>query len=107
MIQEQFINAIHNKRKIRLYFYSKQDTSTLIRVCAPMDYGPSRRAKENNDRFHLWDYESDTRNHVLSLSPEQIVRLEVLEDQFEPSEFITWDTKKSPWFVMRDWGLYS
>jgi hypothetical protein len=72
-----------------------------------MDYGPSRRAKQKNDRFHFWDYDSDTQKHTLSLNPEQISNLQVLDDTFEPAEFITWDITKSPWFISRDWGPYS
>lgn len=106
-MEEQFIRAIRARRKIRLTFYSKEDVGILIRTCAPMDFGPSRRAKEKNNRFHVWDYDSDARTHTLSLNPEQIVSIEVLEEIFEPSEFITWDTTKSPWFVKRDWGTYS
>src|SRR6266498_5042022 len=102
MSKEQFIQAIHDKRKIRLTFYSKEDRSTLVRTCAPMDFGPSRRAKLKNDRFHFWDYDSDARVHTLSLSPEQIANIEVLNEHFDPREFITWDTKQSPWFVTRD-----
>lgn len=76
-------------------------------MCAPMDFGPSRRTKDNLDRYHFWDYESDTRNHVLSLPPEQIVQMESTEEFFDPIEFITWDVNKSPWFLQRNWGLFS
>ena len=107
MFKEQFIKAIHEKKKVRITFFSKQDTSSLTRKCAPMDYGPSRRTTLKNNRFHLWDYESDTQRHTLSLNPEQIKSLEVLEETFDPSEFITWDTKSSPWFIKRNWGQYS
>jgi len=107
MYKEEFIQAIHDKKKIKLTFFSKEDGTLLVRKCAPMDYGSSRRTKEQNDRFHLWDYESDTQQHTLSLNPEQISKLEVLDEIFNPSEFITWDTAKSPWFVKRDWGIYS
>jgi hypothetical protein len=72
-----------------------------------MDFGPSRRAKEKNNRYHVWDYDSDTGTHVLSLNPEQIISIEVLDEHFEPSNFITWDTQKSPWFVARDWENFS
>lgn len=72
-----------------------------------MDYGPSRRTKDNFDRFHSWDYESDEKNHTLSLLPNQIQSIVVLDEPFNPSEFITWDTKKSPWHVPRDWGEHS
>lgn len=107
MMKDDFINAMHTKKKVRVTFFSKEDSGILIRKCAPMDYGPSRRAKDQDDRFHLWDYESDTNQHTLSLNPSQVRSIEILAESFEPSEFITWDTKKSPWFVNRDWGEYS
>ena len=106
-MEEAFIGAVHNKNKIKLTFYSKDDGGILARVCAPMDYGPSRRAYDKSNRYHLWDYESDERQHVLSLSPRQIIAMDVLDELFEPAEFVTWDLKKSPWFIKRDWGNYS
>jgi hypothetical protein len=107
MHKETFIQAIRDCKKVRLTFFSKEDEGTLIRKCAPMDYGPSRRAKEKNDRYHLWDYESDTEQHTLSLNPEQVKGLDILEESFDPDEFVTWDTSASPWFVERDWGSHS
>ena len=107
MVNDKFIQAIRDKRKVRVTFYSKEDGGLLTRKCAPMDYGPSRRAKQQNDRFHLWDYESDIERHSLRLNPEQISKLEVLDEIFDPSEFITWDTTENPWFIPRDWGQYS
>ena len=41
----QFIEALHAQKKVRVKFLSKEDKSSITRVCAPMDYGPSRRAK--------------------------------------------------------------
>lgn len=70
-----------------------------------MDYGPSRRAiVDKSNRFHLWDYESDTNNHTLSLLPSQIESIEILGDLFDPSDFITWVPN---WIIARDWGAYS
>ena len=105
--KDAFIEAIHDKMKIRLAFFSKEDGTTITRVCAPMDFGPSRRAQQKNDRYHLWDYESDVGQHVLSLNPDQVRDMLVLEDHFDPAEFVTWSTTASPWFVKRDWGDYS
>lgn len=107
MNKERFIQAIHARNKVRVTFYSKEDEGILVRKCAPMDYGPSRRTHVKNDRFHLWDYESDERIHTLSLNPWQVKSLEVLDEAFDPTEFVTWDTKQSKWFVPRDWGKYS
>ncbi len=104
MYEGNFIQAIHNKTKIQLTFASKEDGRNLTRLCAPMDFGPSRRAHNKDDRFHLWDYESDEINHTLSLLPNQIVNMEFLTDNFEPSEFVTWNTN---WLIDRDWGQYS
>ena len=108
MYRDQFIQAIRDKQMIQLAFYSREDGGrVLTRKCAPMDYGPSRRAKEQNDRFHFWDFESDKKNHVLSLSPDQVQSIVVLSDTFQPGQFVTWDTRESRWFVARDWGQYS
>ena len=104
---QEFIDAINNKQKVLLKFDSKEDGHALERKCAPMDYGPSRRAHDKKDRYHLWDYESDTEQHVLSLLENQIISIEKLDEEFDPGEFITWDLNKSPWFYPRDWGIYS
>lgn len=103
-MEEKFINAIRCRNKVKLTFYSKEDAGVLTRTCAPMDYGPSRLAFNKADRYHLWDYDSDKQQHILSLLPEQIVSMETLQETFSPSEFITWNTD---WLIGRDWGDYS
>lgn len=107
MKKSAFLVAIQTLVKVRISFNSKEDKQVLTRVCAPLDYGPSRRAKDKSDRYHFWDFESDTTNHVLSLKPEQVVSIELLKEHFDPSEFITWDTKVNSWFIPRHWGKYS
>jgi len=104
MDKEAFIQAIRDRHKVRLSFNSKEDNSVLVRTCAPMDYGPSTRAHEKNDRYHLWDYDSDTQQHTLSLNPEQVQKIEVLSETFDPAEFVTWPPQ---WIVSRDWGQHS
>ena len=103
-MKDDFIQAIHNQRKIRIKFYSKEDRGVLQRTCAPMDYGPSRRAKRKNDRFHFWDYDSDTQSHILSLNPEQVIEIVVLPEKFDPAEFVTWTPD---WLITRNWGAFS
>lgn len=102
-----FISAIHTKQKVQLTFFSKEDASTLVRTCAPMDFGPSRRAKDQRDRFHFWDYDSDSQRHTLSLLPEQVIEIAPLTTYFDPGDFISWSVAASPWFVPRDWGIHS
>lgn len=104
---DAFLTGIQTKIRIRLRFFSKEDQGELTRMCAPMDFGPSRRAKNQDDRYHSWDYESDTERHTLSLLPEQIISIELTDELFDPAEFVTWSTSTSQWFVPRDWGAYS
>lgn len=101
---EQFVSGIREQTKIMLTFFSKEDRSQLVRTCAPMDFGPSRRARNPADRYHFWDYDSDTRTHVLSLLPEQVISIQLIAESFDPGEFITWNPQ---WFLPRDWGAYS
>jgi hypothetical protein len=103
-MKQDFIKAMDNKTKINLTFFSKEDNRNITRLCAPMDFGPSRRIKNQDDRFHLWDYESDKANHTLSLLPEQIINMEFTSTNFDPSEFVTWETN---WFVSINWGKFS
>lgn len=104
MYKKKFLDAIMLKTKVKLTFYCKEDGANLTRLCAPMDYGPFKAAKMPTDRYHLWDYQSDKKNHSLSLLPDQIIAMEFLDDLFDPSEFITW---RCTWHVKRDWGIYS
>lgn len=43
----------------------------------------------------------------MSLNPDQVIKIDLLDEIFDPAEFITWDVKKSKWFIERDWGKYS
>lgn len=103
-MRNTFIDAIHARRKLRVHFFSKEDGRVLQRTCAPMDYAPSKRARDKRDRFHFWDYDSDTGSHVLSLLPEQVRSIELLPESFDPAGFVTWVTS---WTVRRNWGRYS
>ena len=104
---EIFIYGINARTKVLITFLGKEDGLRKVRTCAPMDYGPSRRASDPADRYHLWDYDSGSKNHILSLLPEQIITFELSEEIFDPLEFVTWNTIKSPWFIARDWGNLS
>jgi len=100
-----FIEALEGKQRVTLTFVSKDDDGAeLVRTCAPMDFGPSSRAADKSDRYHLWDYDSDSGRHTLSLLPIQVVSIELTEDTFDPGEFVAWDTN---WHHPRDWGEYS
>lgn len=104
---EEILKAIELRREVSVSFRSKEDGgAVLVRRCAPMDYGPSRRAHDKTPRYHFWDWESDSpRNHTLSLLGAQIESVEILDATFDPSSFVTWETD---WFVERKtWGSFN
>lgn len=104
---DEVIRAIHDLSEVRVEFFSKEDGGAVLsRTCAPMDFGPSRRASDQTPRYHFWDLESDSGvNHTLSLLGSQITRVEVLDSSFDPSSFISWNTN---WIVVRTtWGAFN
>lgn len=76
----------------------------VTRLCAPMDFGLSRRTNDLMNRYHFWDYEGNTKSHLLSLLPENISKMELAEENFDPTDFVKW---KPHWFIPRNWGRFS
>ncbi len=98
MLKDRFIQALKSKNKVKIAFYSQADRQTLVRICAPLDYGPGKSAKDRSDHFHVWAYEDVGGANLLNLDPEQVRRLEILDEEFDPADFI--------WFLSRDWGQH-
>jgi hypothetical protein len=108
-MHNNFIQSIHDKKKIELHFFSKEDERVIVRKCAPMDFGPSKRFKDGINRYYVWDYFPDggKKPHPIPLEPKQIKEIKVLEETFNPAEFVTWNLIAYPWHVKRDWGQFS
>ena len=100
----RFIEAIHQKKKVTVRFYSNADSGLLDRVCAPLDYGPGGESQDELNRYWLWDYTSTTGTHALGLVPQQIADLQVLGEVFDPAEF---GVTPWPWSIPREWGSQS
>lgn len=49
----QFIEAINEKKKVRLRYYSQADSGAIDRVCAPLDYGPGTGFTDKLNRYWL------------------------------------------------------
>lgn len=103
MLQD-FVNAIHGKNKLRITYFSKKDETTVVRLCAPMDVGPHKRFPDRGDYYHVWDYDGSSGPHPVPLSEEQIQHINILDEKFDPADFVTWDTD---WTISRDWGSFS
>jgi len=97
-----FIEAIDEKKKVRVRLYSKADSGLLDRVCAPMDYGPGE-VQDGLNRYWLWDYDRRTGSHTLGLLPQEVVDLQVLGEVFDPAEL---GNRPWPWSIPRDWGSH-
>ena len=98
---EQFIEAIKERKKVCVRFYSKADSGVIDRVCAPMDYGPGAGIPDGVNRYSLWDYTSNNGSHTLSLLPEQVLDLRALGEVFDPTQI---EVRPPHWFITRDWG---
>jgi hypothetical protein len=97
---KQFIEAIKEKKKVCLRFYSIADSGVLDLVCAPLDYGPGAGNSGGVNRYWLWDYTSNTGAPTLGLLPEQVLDIRVLGQVFDPEDF----NEPSPaWSIPRDW----
>lgn len=83
----QFIQAVQEKKKVWVKYYSKADHGVLERACAPLEYGPGNGVQDGLNRYWLWDYTSTTGSHSLGLLPQQIVDLSVLGEVFDSAQF--------------------
>jgi hypothetical protein len=101
---KQFIEAIQEKKKVCLQFYSKADSGVIDLVCAPMDYGPGAGIQNGPNRYWLWDYTSNTGTHTLGLLPEQVLDIRVLGEVFDPAKI---EATAPQWSIPRDWGTQS
>ena len=98
---KEFIEAIKEKNKVCLRFYSKADSGVIDLVCAPMDYGPGTGIQDGVNRYWLWDYTSNTGTHTLGLLPEQVLDIRVLGEVFDPAQI---EVAAPQWSIPRDWG---
>src|SRR5512141_1604025 len=69
----QFIEAIPDRKKVCVRFYSRADSEVIDLVCAPMDYGPGAGIPDGVNRYSLWDYTSNNGSHVLSFLPRPLM----------------------------------
>jgi hypothetical protein len=101
---KEFIEAIKEKNKVCLRFYSRADSGVIDLVCAPMDYGPGAGVQDGINRYSLWDYTSNNGSHTLSLLSEQVLDIRVLGEVFDPAQI---KVTSPEWSIPRDWGLPS
>jgi hypothetical protein len=100
---DDFIDAIHLKKLVSVTI-NTENKGTIIRKCIPFDFGPSRKYKDGLDRYHFWDIDSPEGSHNLSILPEQLMNIGILDEEFNPSDYISWTPN---WYIKRNWGSSS
>jgi len=99
--KKEFVDAIRDKKRVKVIFYSQEEKRFLVRVCAPIDYGMDASVSGNAsstgaERLNFWDYEGkkegQTAAHTLSLRADQVRSMNVLDEFFDPSELVAVST---------------
>lgn len=106
--KKEFVDAIRDKKRVKVIFYSQEEKRFLVRVCAPIDYGMdasvsgdlSANVSSNGaERLNFWDYEGQKEGqstgqtaHTLSLRADQVRSMNVLDEFFDPSELVAAST---------------
>lgn len=96
--------GIREKRFVKICAdtYSKGE---IKRKAVPFDYGPIQSGKRAGEiSFNFFDVDSPSGPHTFSPTPENLLEIELLDETFDPADYITWDTN---WHIARDWGEYS
>ena len=100
----QFIDAIRDKKLVRIVFYSLPDAGKVDRECVPLDYGPEPGAIDALNHYWIWDEANTAGKNPLGLLPAQIVELRVLGKDFDPGKY---PLSTRPWSVPRNWNEQS
>ena len=103
-MRKALLQAIEEKKIVKITFNTKEK-GVITRLCIPFDIGESRRYKDGKVRYHFYDLNSPEGQHNLSILPEQLQNIEVMDETFKPSDYVTWSPVK--WISPRDWGPFS
>ena len=98
---EIFAQGVKDGKKIELTFFTEEDLVKVVKICAPIDYNPGRRATDESSLYYFLSFEDDNSCYALSLSPNQIINMKLTEDSFDPEYIIDYDTR---WFLERRRG---
>lgn len=86
-----FVRAINNNKKIKLVFLRDTGGNKAEKLYGPMLYSPLIAKDETgaeSDCYYFWDFESSSKR-ILGLPSNKIVSMKLMEQAFDPAEFIT------------------
>lgn len=87
-----FIQAVKDKKKIILTYFSGQQYLYLTRLCVPVQFS-SADMEEGSECYYFWDSDADTGERLLALSPSQITNMVLSDETFDPADYIIPETK--------------
>ncbi|AKU97767.1 hypothetical protein AKJ09_04431 [Labilithrix luteola] len=102
-----FLDAIAQKRRLSVRFFSRKVNRELVLTCAPLDFGPLRGSSDGLDRYQFWNLEGKRKPLNVPVLEADIVKMTLLEETFDPAAIITWTFKPNAWHVKRDWAEFS
>jgi len=76
----------------------------FILVCIPLDFGPTEHSYYGESLFHCMYFNGDGSIQVVRIRPKLVNGIEILEQSFNPEEFIDRDTIRDVWSIKREWG---
>lgn len=82
-----FMQAVRDRRKIILTYFSGEHNLNLTKMCVPIKYSPPN-AGEVSDWYYLWDSEEDVGERLLGLTTYDIMYMELSDEIFDPAEYI-------------------
>lgn len=83
-----FVQAIKDKKKVKLVFLSDATGNNAEKLCGPMLYSPPAGAGES-DWYYLWDFEGNSDKRVLGFPSNKIMSMGLTEEAFNPKDFTT------------------
>ena len=97
-LHDIFVQAIKDCSKVELTFFSKEELAKTVKICAPIDYSPGRRARDRTKLYYFLISEDDNSSYVLPLPPNQILDMQLTHYNFDITEITDW---KTHWFTPR------
>lgn len=82
-----FIQAVKDRKKIILTYFSGQQSLYLTRLCVPVQFNCSG-SEDSSDCYYFWDPEADIGERLLGLFPSQIAYMEISDEIFDPADYI-------------------
>jgi len=89
---EVFIQGIEQERKLKVRYFCRKHLREIVSLCAPLHYskGPVNsaiKAENELECYYLWDFGAEKDSNFLSLSPSEIIHMELTDEVFSSQDF--------------------